>query len=424
MVKDMVNMKNPRKHTGPSCCKTRAPESTCGFFQVTRNGSAVSLLDLISIAAVVIYVVSQILFQHTSLLQSYPWLTACSLPVLFECIAVALACVALAVRCPKLQITQVIIIFLSITLLGISAYNTNDSRLLHSFIIIASISWSKIADVLKVYGFAVLIIVIVCMILSISGILYNKDVIPNERLVYSFGFLHPNAVASFLFSATSALSLAYWDRKNWWIPEVLLLICALFSYGVASSHAAGILNASFSLLAIVFHRLPCNNNNVMKKAMLIFLVTVPLALTALMYACIVWYEETNSFFILMDRVTHFRPLFAHRYYLSVETISLFGKPYEVLPNYHTGIAFQNVDSGYCFLILVYGLGSLVTLVITYLYAIPKIVESKGALGYVLLIVMCSLYMIIENFPLYIALSPALLILSCAFQKRTSKTSDL
>ena len=47
-----------------------------------------------------------------------------------------------------------------------------------------------------------------------------------------------------------------------------------------------------------------------------------------------------------------------------------------------------------------------------------IVKSEYCFGFTLLIVMSSLYFLIETYPLYVAISPAILLLSYAFQPRS------
>ena len=413
----MVVMKNLQSTAGCSGQGQIVPMWSRSFSQVVRDGSEGLLPAWLSTASVVIYIVSKVLFGSTTLANSYPWLATSGLPALLECVALALACIGLIVRCSKLSFAQVLICCLAVSLSSISAVNTGDYLLLQDFIIIAAIPWDNIERLLKIYGLIVLSIIIATMIFAVFGCLYNKDVIPNERLVYAFGFSHPNTLGGILFSVTSALSLAYWKSKYWWIPNVLALLSAIFSFVALSSRTAAILCVLFSVLSILLHKLPMNNMSTTRRIMRVVIIAIPVALLFLMSFCSIWYDSSNPFFAFMDRITSYRPYYSHEYYTNVGSISLFGRPIEIPPHYHNGVPFQSLDSGYSYMIFVYGLGALVALLITYLYAVPMIVKSEYCLGFSLLIVMSSIYFLIERFPLYIAMSPAILLLSYAFEPR-------
>ena len=193
-----------------------------------------------------------------------------------------------------------------------SMFRCGSSELAEGLIILVLVSGCKMEDACKAYAVTGLVTMSAVMALTAFGVLYNRDVIPNDRLVFSFGLGHPNTAGVLLFSALAALTYSHWSKRQWAVPAALSAIAALFSYVVLSSHAATVLLACLGVANLVEHTCRVMYSSFACKFVLVLSFAMPLLLFAFMVFGMVRYDAGNELWIRIDRALHGRILFAHK----------------------------------------------------------------------------------------------------------------
>lgn len=381
----------------------------------TRKIARAKLSSTLAIAALVVYVVSNILFLRSSALDTYPNFIPYNPLALCNATSMALAVVSIVTKPRSLSNAQVAlaaVAMLAFLIAGerLAGFEIAQACLL--FLAIAGIDFSQIG---KAYYRAVLAIVVLVVVLTISGILYNKDFIPNNRLVFSFGFVHPNTLGGLLFAALSAMIFACWKEKSWVLSIALAIITAVFCYCVLSSHASAAILGLLALCGIVGHTPFLQRRFAISRcAFIAILIIVPAVLLVTMLACMVFYDASNPVVSALNKLTHGRLLYGHQYYANHNGFAIFGKPFVNPSQYHNGLPFESVDSGYYFIPIVYGLFSQLSLIAIYVVAVIKLSRHENRFAIMSLLLIASLYMLIESYAAFPFTSFVVLFLAEAF----------
>ena len=366
--------------------------------------------------ALCFYAATQLLFRYSTLGLSFPVFAEIDALNACESIACASAIGAIAMKPHRFKSWQVALAVAALAILLFSSIRTWDFRLFYGYLLIVSLAGINMEKVCCAYSVSVLVVLIIVMALSVSGVLCNWDAIPNSRIVFSYGLGHPNTTGAFLFSSLGAMAYACWNKKTWVIPLGLSLCVAIFAFFVLSSRASAVCMASLAIAMVVF-KIPAINRFtiVHGKAMCIVVIVLSLALMIWMLIGAVCYSPDGSIFTWFDKLIHGRLYYAHQYYVVRGGFSYVGDASMLVDNYHTGLPFTLVDCGYCYLALVYGLASIYALVVTFVVAIMMMFKS-GAVHpmAITLLTINSFYLVVECYPIYLASCVTVLLLTYAF----------
>ena len=285
-----------------------------------------------------------------------------------------------------------------------------------SFFVVLAVSQVSLKRLCSAYSLIVLSIVVIAVILSLTGLLWNKDVIPNSRLVYSYGFAHPNTFGPILFSAIAAVAYVFWDKRVWWIPAALAIICAAFAYFLLSSNASFAILLLLAIVIVVGHIAWLNHRlaNASSLALFILLLAIPLVVLCIMVVCIAFYDASNPFFSWLNSALHARPAYAHQYFDMYGGFTWLGRKYMSVASYHNGLPFAAVDSGYGQLTLVAGLVPSIALAVVYVVAAWRLSHDCRRFLVFAIILIAAFYLMVESIMLYLPAGIALIFLSRAF----------
>lgn len=384
--------------------------------QSTSHSSAVSVDNsrLLSEAAVATYVVSQIVTQCSTATASMPQLPWQGIDMLGQSASIALAFLAIALN--RKGAAQATLLGCMACALLCSASRAIDFRLVAGFFVIASIAREDMQRACKLHCSATLFAVTLLMTASLLGIISNPDFMPNGRIVFGYGFRHPNTLGGLLFSASGALTFSKWRKGSLALPLVLSGTCAVFSYIGLSSNAAAALCGSLltiNLIGIVFPA--CRSVKVPNTIAIISFIGIPALLFLVMTATASGYDSANGAFAFINRVTHARPYYSHEYFNAAGGFTLLGAPTIVRYGHHSGGAFWGIDSGYSQLTLVYGMAVTALAACTYAIASWKASRRGVDLATTAIVILCALYLVVEPFPLFLYSNFALLFLENAFE---------
>ena len=379
---------------------------------------------VLAIVSLVIYIASQLLFRYSTLAITYPVIGELQLRDAFTNVAMAFAIAAIAVKPHGLHLWQGVLVAVTLMVLMYSAYRTNDYRIVQGYMVIVAVAGIDLDRLCKVYFLTVMPILIIIVLLSLVGLEYNMDSIPNSRLVFSYGFSHPNQIGGLLFSAIGAMAFTCWDKPSWKAPLILAVAAAVFSYVSLSSHASAGLLATLALVILVGHVPKISRvTNIPRKAYIAILVVVPLCFLGLMLVCTAFYDAGNPVCEWLNKFIHGRPNHAHEYYVSNHGFTHLGREYVSTSSYHSGLPFASVDSGYDKLAMVYGLFTMYVLIVTYLACVWKTAFHKKRFFIMCVFLMNSAYLLVESIPLFVTANFGVLFLSQAFTNAEPEAQD-
>lgn len=362
------------------------------------------LFGLLALAA---YVITSILFSHTQLLSSFSDLPVLMIRQIGDSLSIALACCSLCFRKREVSTLGFVAVSISAAVLFCSGQQAGDFRLFICLLVVASVSCLDIDLLGRIYGLLIILIVSFVILFSIMGVLYNPDFIPNGRVVFSYGFSHPNFLAGLLFSGNCALAVGYWKvPRAWHITLALSLLCSVFAFVSLSSRAGGVLCATLSIAILVFHIMPLDRLDRRIRWVGFFaLVAVPLFALAVSLFYTVCFSKNSVLELQLNDLFNGRLFFAHKYYVEHGGISLWGRPNYGDMGLHNGQMMTIVDNGYAFLTLIFG--ALSTVVVSFAYGICAFRFSRvnsldsGVWAFVCAsILLGCFYLLIEKFPLF------------------------
>lgn len=198
------------------------------------------------------------------------------------------------------------------------------------------------------YAVTVSAIIFLYFILCTLGLMYNYSAVPNGRVVYSYGFGHPNQFGAALFSICAALVYAN-RRKGLVLERIVLLVGIMVSYWVLSCRTACVLLGvlfALTFVRIVVKKLPRGVFFTALVAALCFAVIV-------FYSGAVLYSPDNAVTSFLNFLNHGRVAQAHMY-LEDYRLNLFGQDIPSRIQYSAG--YVGLDCCYIRLPLRYGCG--------------------------------------------------------------------
>ena len=360
-----------------------------------------------ALAAVSLYVFSGVLAKSTMAI-SMPALPIESALHCVQLLAVALAIISAVGSWGGIRKRLVVAFAASSSLLLVSAGRSVDWRLVVAFLF--ALTAAKVAreSLCRAFGIAALSATVLVMALTLAGGIENVDCVPNDRLVFAYGLGHPNGLGFILFSALSAMALS--SRRARKLVMGLSLVAAAFSYVVLSSNASAVVNLMLFVSIVVSGccgRL--DMARVPKSAYMTILLLLPTILLIGMAFLTVAGEGAEPVYSLVNRLSHGRPFFAHKYFLENGGLSLLGDRYAYESHVHNGVGFNGVDSGYCYLLLVLGVVVTGVLAAWYVLAARRLTLERDAL---VLGVVCAnlLYLVVEQGPLSLELGSVMLVI--------------
>lgn len=382
-----------------------------------------TMCELLALFALVFYVVTNTIFVYCPFLETYPQLIAFNPIALCNCASLAFAATSIVLKPKVLLRSQMSLIVFSMAVFLVSASRTGDFRFAHACLMLTAVAGIDFTRISVTYYRAVLVTILVLMLMSILGAQYNKDVIPNSRIVFAFGFAHPNALGAFLFSAISAMSYTCWAKKTWPVPMVLAAVSALFCYFCLDSHASAAILGLLALSGLLGHSSVFRNRcSISRRAFVVVLIAVPAVLLATMLVSAKYYDSSNPVFACFNQLTHGRLYFGHHYYINHDGFTFLGRPLSSVTSYHNGMPFANIDSGYCFVPLVNGIASLLALAMIYITAILRLSRTAKNLAALSILLIAALYLLVESYALFPASSFAAILLAEAFVPKATQGS--
>ena len=375
--------------------------------------------DVVSMALLVFYISSHLIFKLSVLPESVPFLRECQWLGFCENLTGVLSLVIVLGRRTVFCKGQLLLILVSASALILSYAITADGSILSGYLVVIAVSRIDIKKIMDIYAVTASICLTIIIILSVVGFIYNKDTIPKDSIVFSYGFSHPNRLAGLLVSLSIALTVSFHEKK--WLLSILINgLLAVFIFFVLRSYTA----TGVSILVLIDNTI-CHTQFtgrltlLNKGAYATLTVLLPLVLVLLMLYCTVAYDENNIILKQFNSIVHARPRYANDYYLSNGGLSLFGKHQVYTDSYKTGIMFQTVDCSYCYFALITGLIPLITLGINYLVAVKHLFRCRNRLLFASLFAMSAIYGVMELYPMYVCTNATLLLISAAFFETVS-----
>ena len=367
--------------------------------------------ELCAHALLGIFVFGAIMFKQAGVRLTMPWHPWTVWSTAVDAFACAAGILLLVTRTPRLRTSHIAAIALLLPLLLFSYSRCWDGGFVLSLFVAVSVSRLDLRQLCRTYAVAALFAVVVSMALSFAGILPKLAVVPNARVVFTYGYPHPNTTGALIFGALSALTYAEWHR-TWRAVTALSVVSGILTYVALSSHAAA---ASCILLAcsnLVGHlgaveSLSASSPQIHRVP----LIVIPLILLGGMLVLTAIYDADNALMARINSLTHNRVHYAHAYYVELGGFTAFGRPELTADMYNGGSSFWGVDSGYSYFALDYGLIPLAVLAALYLARTRRLAERHD-FALTIIILLGFLYLVIERAPLYLYLSPWFLFLQC------------
>ena len=382
------------------------------------------LSERLALIALIVYVAANLLFAFGTLQQTYPVFT--EMHVLNICNAVALACaiVSIATKSRGVSAWQGVLVAVVLSILLYSAARTGDYSTAFGFIVILAVADIRLERICTVYYRTLFVTTAFLVLLAAAGFISSKDYIQNSLPIFSFGFNHPSGFGAALFAMISAMGIVMWQKEQWVIPFALSIVSTVFSYIVLRSYLTAFILGLLAVALLIGHIKSLSRlTNIPQKAFFAILIIVPLALMSTMFAGTLFYSESNSTIVFLDNMLQGRLRSAHEYYVSYGGFTHLGRKYTYVSIYHAGGHYVGTSIGYLFLPLVTGLLSMYALFAVYAIAVWRISKTNRHFLVFAILLISSFYMTIETYPLYIALSPAFLFLSAAFESSNAPPAD-
>ena len=242
-----------------------------------------------------------------------------------------------------------------IAVLVISAVRTGDVRLLESVLLIIAVTDIDKQRLFKLIATALAASIAVVVLASLCGWIWNKDVIPNDYLVFAWG-LHIRIRLGGLLTCLVVLTLyVSWNHRAWPLSVAVTVLLALFSKIMLSSNTAMAIMLAYCLASVLGHLftgqlspLFTKRVRVLTACLLALLVTV--GMLYLMAA----YDGGNPVHEALNDLLHSR-LFWGKYYRTNGGFTILGRPYLSVSSYHQGTMFESLDSGIMYMGGVFGL---------------------------------------------------------------------
>lgn len=349
-----------------------------------------------------------------SIVRSNLVLASLHFDAIVRCIVLALCLLILARRSTRLNILFLCLSCFGMAALVVSAIFALDSFVLIDFLVVAAVSFVHPRKLCKTYLLAVSFAIAAVMFLSLVGYTPMVDVIPNGRLVFGYGFIHPNVLGGLFLSVVCAQTYYCWESKWWGLAPVEAVLFAAFAKAVLSSNASAILILFVGAIGVIGHfwNQSLWHGVRLGRASTTALIAVPLVLMLGMLVLVANYKGLDGVAAFADGITHYRPRFASNYYEANGGFTLFGRPFVSVPAHHNGGAFSAVDSAYAYFSLVFGIFPLIVCGASYVACIIR--AKRGVVHPFLLvaILLFAVFALVEGLPMHLYSNVTLLLLPC------------
>ncbi len=247
-----------------------------------------------------------------------------------------------------------------------NALLTKDTTILILFIALIGYKGVKEKTVLGIFFYTKLIALIICVFLSVIGVINNKVAIDyrlgTQVIRYAFGFQHPNQLGIVFLSLTM---IFLYLKKRFFKLELEMLLWTFINIGIyelTKSRTTFIVVLFYLFLYYLNYKIKIH-----KTLVFISIIAFPICFSLIFVLSL---NLSNSFVYYIDN------LLQHRLIISNMYLSTF---HPTLMGQSLGDQLLNgsvLDSGYLVLYLKYGLVVLFLIAILYALAINKIVKLK------------------------------------------------
>lgn len=359
-----------------------------------------------------LYLMTQIALRFSTLSDSFPWIGDYKLIESFETLVATCCIVLMILRMKAMSTLGMVSTGLFSGLLVLSAHITHDNALLMSALVLVAVSFLDLDYLFKCYYRTVGVCVAVVILLSISGVIANKDAIPNGRIVFSYGMTHPNRLGVLMVSLVMAYLYVHRSDAKRLRLYGALAVTGLFSITALSSNSALVICILLAFMLAILDLKVINRHGVIRRWLsLLFAIAVPIGCGVAMLFLTARFDGSSPLMAAIDRLIHYRARYAHGYYLSHGGFSLFGRAYGTTQTYRTGLTFQTVDCSYSYMALVYGVALLALSPCVLVRMRTILADHENSLLCFGLIAIAAVYAVMEAYPLVLASNCALLFFS-------------
>ncbi|SER35279.1 hypothetical protein SAMN05216446_0482 [Parafannyhessea umbonata] len=388
-----------------------------------RVGLPTVLLERLALFAIVLRVFMMIAWSPIA--TASPELSALKLCYLSDALVMAVCILILFVRAGRWGVIGCLVLALGVTVMYLSAELSHSDSLMIDLLVVFTVSFVEPRRLCKTYAIVALISIVIVMLLSMTGAIIMREFIPNGRLVFAYGFGHPNTLGGLLLSALGALMYVYWDSRHWAISFVLAVVAAVFAKVTLSSNSAAALLVIVAFACFVGH-IDATRSVVarLRRMWVPLLILAPTVLGLIMLLLTANHGGYGILADIVDRLTHLRPSFANQYYVANGGFTLFGRPYVHSSTYHNGLGFAAVDSSYSYMSLVNGMVALLACFVAY---VVLVVRSRGKRVHpfaVAAILIYVVYGVVEGYPMYLHSNFTLLLLAGLGRTALSRPTEI
>lgn len=373
------------------------------------------LSDVLALAALLFRFVPFVLFKRTICFDTYPPELINGISSACDQIAVMLSFLTIALSFRHIRLQSAVLVGLAVMALSLSAGRRGDYYFVDDFVVLMALSTVDPRKSCRAYYLAIGIVIAAVITSASLSLVYNRGIVPNGRLVFRYGFTHPNQLGVLLFGTLVAMLYVHWEGRWWTMPAILAVLVAVFSYFILSAHAIGVMCLTLAVTAVICHS-PARTlyQKVSRKLYGTILVVVPLVLFLGMSACTALYDEDSPLMVGLSRLLHSRPRLSHRYYSLLEGFTMLGRSRYDGYELRSDQLFFSLDSGYSNFALVFGILSFIALYIAYAMAVSKMcTEGQYPPVIWVSILLYAVYLVAENCILRAAMNPTLMVLACA-----------
>lgn len=381
--------------------------------------SASFLRRCLSYLAFIIYLASQFTLRFGILSQigSVANIQIRSLIEFSDAFVIALGIIIVTLNGFTFRVKGVLSTIVVTTLMIISAEFSAENTILLNLIVIYVCSANSYENLFKCYFFTAVTCVLINVFIE-SVFIFNKDACPNGRVVFSYGFTHPNRFSVILVSIAVALIVITRRYRNNLSVLVITVCISLFCKIVLSSNTGFIIALMLSIVTFVSNVKVINTtlNTVCRRQIyIVFSFFVPFICLISMLYLTANYDVDSHIHRLLNEILHGRVGFANSYYMNHDGFSILGKPYIVTSSYANGLPFQTVDCAYSYASIVYGLIPMLVSIVIYCKTVIIHLDRNYSYIIPLLISIESIYSLMENYTLCLAANSTLVFMIVVFR---------
>lgn len=369
-------------------------------------------VDDLGIAACVLYVLGYVLFPLSTVSYVNAALRAAQPMTLVTGLAMSACVIVIMLKIHRMRSGVACMVAALIAVLALSAILTKDVRLLEGALLIIAATGIDKQRLVKWVAVALAAGIAVVVLASLCGQAWNKDVVPNDYLVFSYGFGHPNTLGAMLACLAAAILYVGWSHRAWVLSVAMAMLLALFSKTMLSSNTAAVLIFAYGAASVLGHLLGERLAVLLtKRARVLIACGIALVVMVGMLYLMVAYDNNNPVHVAINDLLHSRPYYGAEYYRAHGGFTILGRPYLSVTTYHQGTPFQSLDSGVMYMGGVYGLLPLLCGFVMFAYLVAHLPEDGRSFFVWAMIVLGILNLLTESTPLFVYANVTLLLLS-------------